>query len=891
MKSEILENRIKELENEIFLLNIRLEFHELFDEHSNTWDTFSDKEGQLFYVSSAFERITGYSKEDYINGIVNFLDLIHPDDVDKANFNFQRLRDNRLSLNFTCRVHDKSKSIKWVSISSNPVYNQKDEYLGFRTSVTDITELVLTEELSREREKKYSIFLEESSDPFFSFTPEGQYIYVNSAFAKGVERNVEDIIGKKIWDIFPQEEADKRFAPLSEVFRTGIEKVIEVRVPRREEDKYYLTSIIPIKDSEGKVVFAICSSKEITERKKVEQALLQSQNSYKKIIENLSDIYYRVDCEGKLTMASPSCIEVFGYSSMDEILGQSLELLYQKPNERAEFVALIKQTGKVKNYRTILTKKDGSDIYVETTASILLDSNGEYIGVEGIVRDITDRKLAELALIESEERYRKLVEQSPFSIAIYQDGVFVYVNPAGVTLIGAANQQDLIGRSVLSIIHPDSFGDVIRRMELVADGISVPPMEEKLIRLDGSVFDAEVVAIATTFNNKPAGQVIVKNITERKQSEQALKESEEKWKTIINTSPDGIAIASLDGEIIFVSEKLFAMLGYSVNSEMKGRNIFEFLDESYHFKATNLFGELLKGNYTGVAEFQFIKKDGSRVFMEINAEILHDNEGTAQSVFFALRDITERKQAEEELMRLNHQQKELNATKDKLFSIIAHDLRSPFSSILGFSELLIKNIRKYEIDESVKFIEQINISAKHTLNLLDNLLDWAKTQTGQIDFKPQEFSLQPVIQELVSVLNPSAEIKGISLNQIELDDIEVYADHNMLKTILRNMISNAIKFTHLNGKIDISAISKEDHVEFTVADNGIGMDNETVNKLFGRYINPTIFGTANEKGSGLGLILCKEFIEKHGGRIWVISEIGKGSEFKFILPKFKAIAN
>lgn len=228
--------------------------------------------------------------------------------------------------------------------------------------------------------------------------------------------------------------------------------------------------------------------------------------------------------------------------------------------------------------------------------------------------------------------------------------------------------------------------------------------------------------------------------------------------------------------------------------------------------------------------------------------------------------------------------KELNATKDKLFSIIAHDLRSPFNSILGFSELLRENLKDYDIEQSLEFATIINSSSKHTLALLDNLLVWAKIQTGQIDFNPKNLRLKPVIQKTIEVLNSSAMIKNITLNYVQPKDIIVKADPTMLQIILINLIQNAIKFTNSGGKIDIYVVSQEEQIEITVSDNGVGMNEITQKNLFKKNANFTTVGTENESGSGLGLILCKEFVKTHGGRIRVESEGGKGSRFIFTLP-------
>jgi signal transduction histidine kinase len=238
----------------------------------------------------------------------------------------------------------------------------------------------------------------------------------------------------------------------------------------------------------------------------------------------------------------------------------------------------------------------------------------------------------------------------------------------------------------------------------------------------------------------------------------------------------------------------------------------------------------------------------------------------------------------EHINRQSKDLKELSATKDKLFSIIAHDLRSPFNSILGLSELLRDNIRIYSVEKSIEFLSSINSTAERTLVLLDNLLVWAKIQTRQIDFTPQRLKLKPVIQGIIDLLESSATIKNITLNYEQSEDIVIEADPNMFQTILRNLIQNAIKFTGSGGRVDISFISEEKHVAITVADNGIGMNEQTRNKLFRKNAHFTATGTAHERGSGLGLILCKEFVKTHGGKIWVESESGKGSRFTFTLP-------
>ena len=227
---------------------------------------------------------------------------------------------------------------------------------------------------------------------------------------------------------------------------------------------------------------------------------------------------------------------------------------------------------------------------------------------------------------------------------------------------------------------------------------------------------------------------------------------------------------------------------------------------------------------------------------------------------------------------------ELNASKDKFFSIIAHDLKNPFQTIIGFSEMQKEEIKSGDSAGIGEYADLINASAVQTFRLLENLLEWARAQRGEISFNPVPINLNEIISEEFDILSDMAKTKNIDLNCSIPDNLTIIADNNMIRTILRNLISNAIKFTHKNGKVDVEVKIENHHTNLSVSDTGIGMSNEIIGKLFKIDANLSTRGTENEKGTGLGLILSKEFVEKHGGKIWVGSEKGKGSVFRFVIP-------
>jgi len=238
----------------------------------------------------------------------------------------------------------------------------------------------------------------------------------------------------------------------------------------------------------------------------------------------------------------------------------------------------------------------------------------------------------------------------------------------------------------------------------------------------------------------------------------------------------------------------------------------------------------------------------------------------------------------DEISELNHKLNHLNNTKDKFFSIIAHDLRSPFNAIIGFSELLTEQIREKNYENIEEYAVIIQNSSERTMDLLKNLLDWARLQTGKIEFVAVDFLLNELVTETIELMNDAASQKSIQIKNTINQEITIHADRSMIGTILRNLISNAIKFSNPGGTITISTEINEKKMVFSVTDNGIGISKSDQLRMFRIEENFTVKGTLNEKGTGLGLILCKEFIEKYGGKIWVESEEGVGSTFSFTLP-------
>jgi len=481
-------------------------------------------------------------------------------------------------------------------------------------------------------------------------------------------------------------------------------------------------------------------------------------------------------------------------------------------------------------------------------------------------------------LKNSEIKHSTLISNISDVIGIIDlDGIIKYKSPNSEKWFGW-KPQNLIGTDGRLTIHPDDLQRIQKELITLFKKENLSKTVQYRYKCkDGSYKLVELTA--TNLTNDPIINGVLLNyhdITQRKQIEEELRENTEMLQTIIDNIPVMIIYFDENGKIKIANQELVSVLGWTF-TEWETENIFakcypepEVLKEVLDFMISE---------EVGWKDFKTHTKNGTiidTVWMNIKLP-----NGISMGIG---QDITIRKRAEEKLIENDNFLQKLNADKDRFISILSHDLKSPFNSILGFSEVLTEDIRKLNTDEIEDIARNINKSARNTLYLLEDLLAWAMTQQGKIIFKPQKLSLADICKNILEILNPKAVAKNITINYYVADSIKVFADIDMIKTILRNLVSNALKFTNNGGTINVSSEENSENVTISISDNGVGIKPENITKLFNISEVITTKGTAEETGTGLGLLLCKEFVEKHGGKIWVESEVGKGSEFKFTLP-------
>jgi len=407
-------------------------------------------------------------------------------------------------------------------------------------------------------------------------------------------------------------------------------------------------------------------------------------------------------------------------------------------------------------------------------------------------------------------------------------------------------------------------------------------------RKNGELYYEE--AIISPVKN-PHGEIIcfiaVKDdITARKHAEMAQQESERRFRTLFEQAAVGVALVdSITGHFLRVNKRHCEIFGYT-ETELLQQNFQSItFPEDLQADLDNM-KMLIDGKINEFTmEKRHVRKNGKVIWTELTVSPMWTDETQPKTHIAVVVDITQRKWAENCLHESREKLEQLNATKDKFFSIIAHDLKNPFNSILGFSDLLLQNIHRYDQLKIEMFLNTIKNSSKQAYDLLENLLVWARSQTGKIDYSPEPVDLNQRFSDNLGLLEAQTLNKKLKITTNIPDDTLVYGDKNMINTVIRNLVSNAIKFTFENGSINISVIDKDDMLEIAIKDNGIGIAPENLNKLFRIDSKYSTSGTNEERGTGLGLILCKEFVEKQGGKIWVESVLEKGSTFRFTLPK------
>ena len=411
--------------------------------------------------------------------------------------------------------------------------------------------------------------------------------------------------------------------------------------------------------------------------------------------------------------------------------------------------------------------------------------------------------------------------------------------------------------------------------------------EHKIINdVDEEFWVTENAIVLRQDDGKPTRLIgATTDITDRKNSEIELSRSEQRFRSVFENSGVGMAIFRPDKSYSRVNNAFCSMLGYK-EEELLEMSFADITHPDDFEISIDMQNKMIEGYENEIVnlEKRYLQKNGEVVWSSTTASLVKDSNNKPLYFVTQCEDITKRKKAEEALAVYNEQLKSLNISKDKFFSIISHDLRSPFNALLGITEYLVQFYNDMNRDEVLDSLNNVHKSAQKLYNLILNLLEWSRLQTGRLEVDKSTINLNELCGEIISLYKEMSDSKKIILESKIPDNLIIYADKYMIETVLRNLVSNAIKFTRTNGQVCISAETKNEFAIISVKDSGIGISKEDMKKLFRIDVQYKHDGTASEKGTGLGLILCKEFVEKNGGSISVESKLNAGSKFIFTVP-------
>jgi PAS domain S-box-containing protein len=611
---------------------------------------------------------------------------------------------------------------------------------------------------------------------------------------------------------------------------------------------------------------------------------------HKAMLTNIDNVISIIDSNGLVQYLSPNFEKLFGWNP--EEISDSWYLVHSEDIEKCktEYAGLLWKENATTTIEFRQKCKDGNWKWVENTA-INKIYDPDIKGILLIYRDVTKRKLAEEVIEKQRRDFQIMIDNAPVMVSYKSiNDKIVHVNRAFADFVGVPSNK-IIGMTTFDLIPNPAAAQQIRDHDLEVMRTGIPLLNQYMKWSGPNQKEIWVLYSKLPFydsNGTIIGTIsYIMDVNDRMTAENELRKSEEKYRLLVDEVSDGFYIIDTEGMFTFANRALANLLGYEDPNEIIGRSFVEFLLPGEAEKQSLQYHNALAlGLDNDLVITEVLRKDGTHAILEIRSRIIFvDN----KPIGFrgVVLDITERKNAELQLQKYADELKSANEARDRFYSIIAHDLRGPFQAFLNVSEMCATEIDTLTTEEIKIFATELNLALKRQYQLLTDLLDWTRLQTKDFNLNLENSKLHILVNEVIDSLALMSKQKEIKVkNKVDKNSF-ILTDTHLLKLALRNLISNGIKFTNRKGFVIISSKTLDGYIAVTVSDNGIGISKEDISKLFTRNERFSTDGTAMETGTGLGLMICKQIVEKHGGNIWIESELGKGSKFIFTIPESK----
>jgi PAS domain S-box-containing protein len=733
--------------------------------------------------------------------------------------------------------------------------------------------------------------IEASVDGILAFDRECRYIAWNRSMESISGLRRDEVLGKCAFDVFPFLKETGESEYLLEAL-AGNSVVAENRsyvIPQTGRVGFFEGYYSPLRNEGGQVLGGIAIIRDITQRKHAEETAKEAHRRLSLHIENTPLAVIEWDEDFRVSRWSPFAEILFGWKA-EEVLGKSVdEWKFVLPEDiEAVYKVGYRQRQGLERHGVSRNRnytKQGTVLHCEWYNSVLYDVSGKLISVLSLVLDVTARRRIEEAMRESEEQYRLLFESNPHAMWVYDLETlrFLAVNDAAVEQYGYSRDEFL--SMTLAQIRPPE--DVPKLQDVLARRSArlAQPAEWRHRKKNGDLITVEITAHRLNFSGRRAELVMAIDITERQLAQQALVESEDRYRDLVDNSHELMCTHDLDGRILSVNPWAARVLGYP-QSALMGMYIRDGLVPEYRDQFDDYLREIReKGFARGIMR---VKTAGGETRFWEYYNTLRIRGVQSPIVRGMAHDVTERRQALTREKEARLEAESANRLKDEFLSTLSHELRTPLTAIIGWTELLING--DVAADMQPKALETIARNARFQAQLIDDLLEVSRIITGKLplDFSPCE--LQPVIEAALESIRPTAQAKAVRL-ELVLEPVGalIYGDVDRLRQVIWNLLSNAVKFTPRNGSVQVKLYCTSAHAVVAVSDSGEGIKPDFLPRVFDRFSQADGSSTRTHGGLGLGLAIVRHLVEIHGGTVHAESPgEGLGATFVVSLPLMQA---
>ncbi|WP_291323622.1 PAS domain S-box protein [Desulfonatronospira sp.] len=878
------------------------------------------------FISPAVEKIYGLSVQMFFEDPFLWHKLVHPEDQQSLEETLFELTENGVLVR-VCRIIRPDGKVRWISDRSRMVYDADNRPIRIDGIVRDITRLKQFELELEATRKDLSTILDTVPAMVWRKDRDGKYIHGNRLFCDTVGKELKDIQGKSDFDIHPQEIAVKYLNDDKQVLSSG-QPVRNISEPHRKstgQTGWSFTEKLPYYDQDGNITGTIGFALDITDLKSAEMELLLKDRA----IESSINAVAMADLNGAVTYVNPAFLDLWGYQTISEVLGKPAVFFWESEDAPASVIETIYTQGSWQGEMTA-RRKDGELFSVELNAGLVVDRDGNPLCMQASFIEITERKMSEQrirhlnAVLKAYNKVTRIIFHARDQKQMLQDVCQALVSTRGyynawiilldsrhnVTDWGQAGLDDHFPALLAAFQEdnkPERALNVLSSplMQVIRDPgneCSDCPLGESYagrsgfsvrLEVEGFVLGLLTVSIPENLAVDSEEQELFTNLAgtivqgvQRIRLEKIRRTQRERLKhyeRIISRINDPMSLVGTDYRYIIVNDAYLRVFGKS-REEIEGSTVEDLLGKDiFQNKVRHHLDKALSGEDV-VFEDAFPDRDGSLKYRIMNYYSFHDKNGQVAGVVSTAKDITALKQTEEQLIRANQALQKSNSEKDRLFSYVAHDLKSPISGFVNLTQVLSEDIKAFSLQELEQMTREMHKSSESLHALLEDLLQWARMKQGLLVYTPESVCLNDIVTAGISVARNVADQKEVDLWDNIPKGMNLFADQKMIYSVIRNLIFNAIKFTHRGGNVSIHAHQQGSMVRVMVHDDGVGMDQDTLAGLFAMKQKKSVKGTEGEKGTGLGLALCKEFVEKHGGQIWIESRPGQGTTVYFTVP-------